>query len=46
MVLAFKRVYRDGWGKTLGKLAGVMFSYLLLLSAAMLVTAFSALIAG
>jgi hypothetical protein len=45
-VLAFKRVYRDSWGKTLGKVAALSFSYLLLLSAAMLATAFSALLSG
>ncbi len=43
VVLAFKRVYRDGWWKTLAKAVGVAFAYLLLFSAAMLVTTLSAL---
>jgi hypothetical protein len=44
--LAFKRVYQDGWGKTLGKLAGLTCAYAVLLSAAMAATAFSAMLAG
>jgi hypothetical protein len=46
MGLAFKRVYKDGWGKTVAKLLGVTLAYLVLFSAAMLVTALSALIAA
>jgi Protein of unknown function (DUF3667) len=45
VVLAFKRVYAEVWWKTLLKLFGVIFSYSLLLAAALLVTAFAALLA-
>lgn len=46
MGLAFKRVYRDGWGKTVAKLVGVTLAYAVLFAAAMLVTALSAVIAA
>jgi len=42
--LAFKHVYRQGWVKTLMKLAALTLAYSLLLSAALLVTAFTALL--
>jgi hypothetical protein len=45
-VFAFKRVYGDGWGKTLAKLVALAFSYLLLFALAMGVTAFSAFLLG
>jgi hypothetical protein len=43
-LLAFKRVYRDGWVKTLAKLTGLTFVYTVLLSVVFLVTAFGALL--
>jgi Protein of unknown function (DUF3667) len=46
MVLAFKRVYRDSWPKTLAKLFGVGLSYCVLLAGALLTTALIALLAG
>jgi hypothetical protein len=42
--LAFKRVYHQSWGTTLAKLFGVSFCYTVLLGAALLVTAFTALL--
>jgi hypothetical protein len=42
--LAFKRVYRQGWVKTLLKVAALTLAYTLLLSVAMLATALSALL--
>lgn len=45
-VLAFKRVYGDGWAKTLAKLAGVAFVYLVLFALAMAATVFSAFLLG
>ncbi len=45
-LLAFKRVYRMGWGVTVAKLLGVFLAYLVLFSAVMLVTTFSALLAA
>lgn len=44
--LAFKRVYRQGWGTTLAKLLGVGLSYSVLLAAAMTVTTMVVLLAG
>ena len=41
--LAFKRVYRQGWGKTLAKLSGVALCYSVLFAAAMGVTTLTAL---
>ena len=41
---AFKRVYRDGWVRTILKLAALTLAYTVLLTLAMLVTAFSALL--
>jgi hypothetical protein len=46
VLLAFKRVYQEGWGKTLAKLVGLMLAYLLLFSVGMLVTALSAVVAA
>jgi hypothetical protein len=43
-VLAFKRVYRDSWPKTLAKILGVALSYAVLLAAALLTTGFIALL--
>jgi hypothetical protein len=43
-VLAFKRVYRDRWGKTLAKLTGVLIAYYVLFVVAMLVTSLSILL--
>jgi Protein of unknown function (DUF3667) len=43
-VLAFKRVYRDGWVKTLAKLTGLTLVYTVLLSMVFLATAFGALL--
>jgi len=45
-VLAFKRVYQDGWGVALAKLLGVTLLYSLLFSAVLLLATFSALLAG
>jgi hypothetical protein len=44
MGLAFKRVYREGWVKTLAKLLGLALSYSVLLAAALLLTTFTALL--
>jgi hypothetical protein len=46
VVLAFKRVYRDGWGKTVAKLFGLALAYSLLLAGALILTAVSALLAA
>jgi hypothetical protein len=46
LVLAFKRVYRDGWAKTLAKLLGVSFSYSIVLALALALTTVTALVAG
>lgn len=46
MPLAFKRVYGDGWVKTLAKLLGVGLAYLVLLAGALLLTAITALLVG
>jgi len=43
-VLAFKRVYRQGWVMTLFKVGMLTVAYTMLLSVAMLVTAFSAVL--
>jgi len=45
-LLAFKAVYKSGWWVTVAKVTGVGCCYLLLLSAVLLGTAFSALLAS
>lgn len=45
-LLAFKRVYGDGWVKTLAKLTGVSLAYLVLFALAMALTAFTAFLLG
>jgi Protein of unknown function (DUF3667) len=44
--LAFKRVYGDGWPKTVAKLLGVALSYAVLLAAALLLTGLVAVLAA
>jgi hypothetical protein len=44
LALALKRVYRQGWAKTLAKLIGLTVAYTVLFSVAMMITAFSALL--
>jgi hypothetical protein len=44
--LAFQRMYKDGWFMLLLKLTGVSVLYSILLAAAVLITTFSALLAG
>jgi hypothetical protein len=43
--LAFKRVYRQGWGKTVAKLAGLSFAYFLLLTLGLVVASLAAIVA-
>ena len=45
-LLAFKRVYGNGWAVTAVKVSGVAFCYLLLFAAALAGTAFSAILAA
>ena len=45
-LLAFKRVYRMGWGVAVAKVVGVAFAYLLLFSAVALAATLSAVLAA
>jgi hypothetical protein len=46
VALAFKRVYRQGWGKTLAKLLGVGLIYCVLLAASLALTTMVALLSS